>query len=886
MQGEVALLTRNIVVQGDEGSIEDSFGAHLMFLKGADIVVSGIEVTRSGQKGFLGRYPIHFHMMGDCDGCAVLDSSIHHNFQRALTVHATNNLLIARTVAYRTFGHMYFLEDGIEMNNIFSHNIGITAYKIKTSDQLPLITSDNAPAIFWITNPANSFMHNVAVGSPSHCIWIALPRNPLGPSHTRSMVPRFMPLGTFAHNTAHSCAQDGLHIDRGPNQQGVAGGSDTNDIRQYQSIDGDGETHTITIGENYEPFKDFSVAMLESYDEWEKRVPEPAVVASFTAWKCANRGIWTRTGHLIVTAARISDCAIGATFATNGSGYGILDDSVFIGESDNYGEVTSWESSNLIYGFIDDRDSEPYRSVPKTTKPADIPDGHMIGPYYPLRGPESYDGANEFSNIRCYNFHPNSRRDASCISMLRDDEFTISPYNRAQQIESPDDSVLISFPDLVHDGDKSSLLWDMDGTITGRPPPSSKPNNFAVVTNNLPFLKTSSCVNSDFGDTYFCPNHFARFQVEFLTAPQYPSDLTTMDGLVALYRNDATSDPFFICGGQCNGGTDVSGKLSKSSYMVGVIMYWREYFLHFLTASYPPKVSLRVAGVSSDIRDADEDLPPREIILAVCYPQGASITHVRYKYQNDIPSAESLEDMRTREIVASWPDYYHGVWFHDTDSGYLYIRMIEPTDEWGVITEITASGGSGAGNCAMKEVGQVSDTHRTLPPKGTPPQAPAFASEVAAVERGEPGCGGFIVNCQLSEWVDGPCEGTCGEDEVTGTFSSSRTVVTEPSGGGAECDSLTRTGSCNIPPCGSDPCQEASGWSSFSSCDCATSTRTRSRIFKYPQAAAADGSCGLSTESEACVVDCGGSGSLSGGAVARPALGFAVVALVVLFASL
>lgn len=95
-------------------------------------------------------------------------------------------------------------------------------------------------------------------------------------------------------------------------------------------------------------------------------------------------------------------------------------------------------------------DAEPYRSIPKTNRPADIPPGYQLGPYYPIRGYEFYDGPNELRNLRCYAYHADPLRDAACISMLRDDQFSISPFNRASQILSPDDSTIISFPDLTH----------------------------------------------------------------------------------------------------------------------------------------------------------------------------------------------------------------------------------------------------------------------------------------------------------------------------------------------------------------------------------------------------------------------------------------------------
>jgi hypothetical protein len=47
-RAEVGLLTRHIVVQGDEGSVNGSFGGHLM-MRRATLHLSGVEFTRLGK---------------------------------------------------------------------------------------------------------------------------------------------------------------------------------------------------------------------------------------------------------------------------------------------------------------------------------------------------------------------------------------------------------------------------------------------------------------------------------------------------------------------------------------------------------------------------------------------------------------------------------------------------------------------------------------------------------------------------------------------------------------------------------------------------------------------------------------------------------------------
>src|SRR5690606_24175658 len=43
-----------------------------------------------------------------------------------------------------------------------------------------LLPSDNTVASFWITNPANDFIDNVAAGSDENGFWMSLPEHPNG----------------------------------------------------------------------------------------------------------------------------------------------------------------------------------------------------------------------------------------------------------------------------------------------------------------------------------------------------------------------------------------------------------------------------------------------------------------------------------------------------------------------------------------------------------------------------------------------------------------------------------------------------------------------------------------------------------------------------------
>ena len=79
MRAEVGLLSRSVIYRGDpETSAENQYGAHIMLASPGNESVIGrieyIEVTDAGQAFKLGRYPIHYHMIG-----TVMKSYIKHN---------------------------------------------------------------------------------------------------------------------------------------------------------------------------------------------------------------------------------------------------------------------------------------------------------------------------------------------------------------------------------------------------------------------------------------------------------------------------------------------------------------------------------------------------------------------------------------------------------------------------------------------------------------------------------------------------------------------------------------------------------------------------------------------------------------------------------------
>ena len=178
---EVALLSRNILFEGGQDN-NSRHGGHFMIRNTPNVVQSiiGLDVRSFGQQGALGRYPIHFHFCGDVFGSVVAKNTIRQSFQRCVVVHGTNKLRIEDNVAFDTSGHCYIVEDGMEQNNRFLHNLGAQT-KIPTDiipdDGFNGEETDDEPATFWLTNPTNDMIGNVAAGAIRcyvPCTWLDL----------------------------------------------------------------------------------------------------------------------------------------------------------------------------------------------------------------------------------------------------------------------------------------------------------------------------------------------------------------------------------------------------------------------------------------------------------------------------------------------------------------------------------------------------------------------------------------------------------------------------------------------------------------------------------------------------------------------------------------
>ena len=404
-RAEVGLLSRNIIVRGDERSEATGFGGHIMMMGGVSRI-EGVELVRVGQRGKLARYPIHWHMMGNAPGQYARANSIWRSFNRCVTVHGTNDVSVAANVCYDHLGHGYFLEDGAEVRNTFAGNLGVLTRTPPPGSRL--LPTDATPATFWITNPDNSWRENVAAGSEGHGFWFALPEHPTGLSTTTAMRPRHLPLREFAGNVSHSNQHTGLHVDDGPEP--------------------DGSARTAF----YLPRRDASDPGSEVTAEFR----------DFVAWKNQVRGVWLRGAQLLMQGGVLADNRIGATFAAWDA---YLRDALVVGESDNR---TPHPNPNWpVHGFeFYDGPVGPHNVTFANFQPNGTRDAGALGlefQNWAIMNPGNSSSGLRFANARQVIFPPHLVGDGERMSMFTDRDGTVTGRAGA--------TVTVNNP-LLHDG--------------------------------------------------------------------------------------------------------------------------------------------------------------------------------------------------------------------------------------------------------------------------------------------------------------------------------------------------------------------------------------------------------------------------------------------------
>ncbi|WP_394225390.1 G8 domain-containing protein [Pseudoalteromonas spongiae] len=239
---EVVNLTRNIKIRAlspiDSNKMH---GGHVMVMGGAmpgSAFIDGVEFSEVGQMGVTGRYPFHWHKVGDATGQFIRNSSIHNSYNRCVVVHDTNNALVENNSCYDHFGHGFFLESGKEIDNHLLNNIGIGS-KLVPNEQFSQLISEKAssfeqptrfaaPATFWISNPDNTVEGNIAAGSEGTGFWMSFDQQSKKEQDciddNKNCPAMYRNTKAFNNNIAHSSIVGFTHDGGRPllNNQGVS----------------------------------------------------------------------------------------------------------------------------------------------------------------------------------------------------------------------------------------------------------------------------------------------------------------------------------------------------------------------------------------------------------------------------------------------------------------------------------------------------------------------------------------------------------------------------------------------------------------------------------------------------------------------------------------
>jgi len=487
-RGEVGMLSRNIVIQASPDADQTLFGGHIMAMSGSKMYVSGVELNRMGQNMHLARYPIHWHLIGDAQGQYIKNSAIHNTYSRCVTVHGTNYLDIENNVTYNNIGHCFFLEDGVEHDNQFVHNLGMltkchpdapcvatnlapfgatdgTNFKTAGQDAKDvLLPSDNTASTFWITNPDNIYRDNVAAGSDSTGFWFALPQNGTGKFEGTEIGMKTWPRRTkvreFKGNTSHSNF-DGFLADRGPRPDGhfATGG--------HMSLSNPADANSPQV---------------------------ESVFEDFTAYKNRNGGMWTRGEMHTYKNLKLADNAIGYTHASGNSGRSAFTsrvvDSLFVGETENIGNPST--PAEKAYG----------RSLPE---PA-VPD-------FPIRAYEYYDYRHDLDNDTFVNYQDNATRKTGAISYLLFTSFGMSSNNTIQRAKFVN-AKPVYFPPMEYKWSnddygsgsyRSSVFHDKDGSVGG------VPNSYIVINGGI--APDEACEMKPTWNAYVCKGDVGRMNI-------------------------------------------------------------------------------------------------------------------------------------------------------------------------------------------------------------------------------------------------------------------------------------------------------------------------------------------------------------------------------------
>lgn len=226
-------VTRNIKFQGPDDATWQAtatgrVGAHMMIMGRTDgkIQLDSVEFYRCGQRGRIGRYPIHFHMnsyempygsgkpsngvsKGAMTNTYLRNCAVNFSAQHGYQLHGVMGVELTNCVSYACAGHAFNTEDGSERRNTFTDCIAIHTTEMPDSTTLQLRKHEANAAGFWITNPDNDLTGCVAVRA-IHGIWLSPAEACFGLSRDIDMIPSRLNHGIMLNQYSMCTREQGV----------------------------------------------------------------------------------------------------------------------------------------------------------------------------------------------------------------------------------------------------------------------------------------------------------------------------------------------------------------------------------------------------------------------------------------------------------------------------------------------------------------------------------------------------------------------------------------------------------------------------------------------------------------------------------------------------
>ncbi|XP_013396738.1 cell surface hyaluronidase [Lingula anatina] len=605
-RADVGVLTRNVVIRGERelscyGDNHcdvfdiDIFGGHLkVHHHFGSVNIEGAEFEHMGQHAVLGTYPIHFHMCGDTDTTEgvpspyVRQNSIHHSVSRCVTVHGTSGVQVVDNLAYLSIGHCYFLEDGSERRTVFDGNLGIG-----TMNGV-LIPTDTAPATFWIKSPDTYLRNNVAGGSEDKGIWIIFPESPNGlsasmdpPVWAEGEASRF-PVPQIENNVVHS-NRDGFFMD--------------NKLSSTDAL--------LKEGNDYRP-------------------TEEVVFKRITAFKNWKQNVWIRGSPLRCDHCSLADSPRGITYAVAGGDLVYLVNSVLIGESKNKGESEILKS---VTGDGSTSYQKLGKSVPNYKKLDTAFNGFIVYDVTQHVRDTHFSGyvSDDFRQGGALGWFKNTLAFSMTVNSVANLTFDFEDDTNGNRVFDGDGSGDFGTEFGDRNGDKSAIIHDYDGSLTG--------HAGAHVVKPRWFYNTHNCYNVSNWNMAVCPERYAKVRLN-----------SKLDGDALLQDLFVVRDDFH------EHQEEIIGEKLNTNHFLMINNY--NYTVHF-DGKVGDEVEMTLDGFEKNVH---------RIRLGLCFPNDTESFVMTYD-KTPIVMAASMEEFEN----ATQTDPYTAYW--DVSTGLLFLSL-------------------------------------------------------------------------------------------------------------------------------------------------------------------------------------------------------------------